>query len=100
MVAAARIGKGRDGDGDVIVATGPVRSTTTIFGRDRCFKDGAISDVLLMMMLSVAEMVPRGRVTRTKLPRRWISWCGGLMTEHSYTRVRLRWADDYIYHEK
>ena len=38
-----------------------MRSTTTIFGRDRDFKDGAISGLLLMMMLGVAEIVPRGR---------------------------------------
>ena len=73
---------------------GPVRSTTTIFCRDRCFKDGATSDVLLMMMVGVAEMAPRGRVTSTKLLRRWISWCGRSMTEHSYTRGRLRRTDN------
>ena len=78
MVAAARIGKDRDGDGDVIVATMVLfMPTTTIPGRDRCIKDGATSDGLLMIMLGVAKIAPRGRVTSTKLLRRWITWCGG-----------------------
>ena len=69
MVAAARIGKDRDGDGDVIVATMVLfMPTTTIPGRDRCIKDGATSDGLLMMMLGAAEMVPRRRVTSTTGP--------------------------------